>query len=126
MVAAMQAYFVALMNGLLHDANDVDVYFFRSEDAGGGTDFWGDTSRTSVTLVDGPPGLALCAQLRDKDAGCGGYTDHFESALCGQQSYAHDGHTGSEDSQDVTFWMVWRPGAAPVCQTYMVKLRGRE
>ncbi len=116
----------ATRQGTLHNESDIDLYFVRTEDAGGGCDFFGDSATASVELVDGPPGLALCASIRDEDTGCGGYTSFFDENLCGQNSYERDGSWLADDNQELTAWVLWRPDAAPSCGTYTLKFRGSD
>ncbi len=112
--------------GTLHSAEDIDLYFVRTEDAGGGCDFFEDSARTRVELVDAPPGLALCAVIQNPGNGCGGYTTQFDPRVCGQSMYMHDGSWGSGDSRELTSWVLWRPQAAPSCGTYTLRFRGED
>ncbi len=113
--------------GVLQSATDVDVYYFHNRDSGCIEDFFtGDSSESRVTLLDGPPGLALCARIRSNGSGCGDYTTVFDPSVCGQTQYRKGNTYGSDDSRDTTFWLLWRPGAAPVCQPYAVQISGRD
>jgi hypothetical protein len=115
------------MEGTLHSADDMDLFFMRTEDTWGAfCDTFGDSARTSVELQSGPPGLVLCAVIRDVDTGCGGYTNTFDPSVCGQGKYEHDGSYGSEDARDLTAWVMWHPDASPSCGTYTLKFRGED
>jgi hypothetical protein len=113
------------VTGVLAGLNDVDLYYGRTYDGSCTDDWFSDSAATSVTLVDGPPGLALCAQIRSSGSGCGGYTLAFDATVCGQPKYARGGSVGAEDGRALTAWVLWRPGAAPSCAAYRLKFRGR-
>ena len=116
-----------VVQGTLHTAEDTDLFFARTEDTWAAfCDTFGDSSESSVELVDGPPGLVLCAVIREVESGCGGYTNYFDPGLCGSTRYSHDGSYGTEDSKDITAWVMWHPDAAPSCGTYTVKFRGED
>ena len=116
-----------MVTGTLHHQDDVDLFFVKTDDAGNAIcDTLGDTSETSVELVDGPPGLSLCARIRDPETGCGGYTHHFDASVCGQTKYRHSGSYGSSDDKELTAWVLWKPSASPVCGEYTLRFRGEE
>lgn len=111
----------------LAEKSDVDVYFFRTEDASGVfCDTFGDSSETRVELVSAPPGVALCVRVGAPDDVCGGYTSAFDAQYCGQSAYVTPSSWGSNDSHTVTVWVLWRPEAQPVCGNYTVKFRGKK
>ena len=116
-----------MQSGTLHHESDIDLFFFSSDDAGDiGCEAFNDSSRTSVELMDAPEGLVLCAIIRDRDTGCGGYTHYFDPNICGETSYSWDGSWFSNDSRDLTAWVLWHPDASPSCGTYTLKFRGEE
>jgi hypothetical protein len=116
-----------IITGNLHDKDDRDLYFMRSDDAGDTfCDSFGDSSRTSVQLVSGPPGLVLCARIRDAETGCGGYTQNYDPSICGNTVYKHDGSYASNDDRDLTAWVMWHPDAEPLCAPYTLKFRGED
>lgn len=115
-----------VQSGTLHDAGDVDLYFVRTEDTSSFCDFFYDSAQTSVELVGGPPGLALCAVIQEWGNGCGGYTSAFDPSVCGAPRYAYVSGWGGEDSRELTAWVVWRPDASPSCGTYTLRFRGEE
>jgi hypothetical protein len=110
--------------GTVHEG-DIDLYFARSEDGSGFCDFFSDSSATSVSLRSGSDNLALCAVIRAGGAGCGAYTHAYDPDLCGSRSYQHVGSWGGEDSRDVTAWVMRKPGAPLVCESYSLVFRGR-
>lgn len=113
--------------GNLHDKEDIDLYFIRvKDDSRAGCDVFTDSSASSVELVDGPPGLILCARLRGYGSGCGGYSSIMDPAYCGETRYRYSGRWGEEDGKDITAWVMWHPDAIPVCQDYTLRFRGRK
>lgn len=117
----------AYASGILHSLDDVDLYFIHNiDESKAGCDVFDDSSQIMVELVDGPPGLALCVQIRSSGAGCGGYTSYFDPTVCGQRSYEYNGSWGPSDDRDTTAWVLWRPGAAPVCQPYSLHFSGND
>ena len=114
--------------GTLHSPEDIDVFFFSSDDASTFLvcDGFGDSSRTTVQLLSGPPGLVLCANIAETGVGCGGYTTYFDPNVCGQNKYEHDGSYGTDDDKDVTAWVMWHPDASPSCGEYTLKFRARD
>ena len=114
--------------GTLHSPEDIDVFFFSSDDASTFLicDGFGDSSKTTVQLLDGPPGLVLCANIAETGVGCGGYTTYFDENVCGQTKYEHDGSYGTDDDKDVTAWVMWHPDASPSCGEYTLKFRARD
>lgn len=115
------------MEGTLHDRDDMDLFFMRTEDTWAAfCDTFGDSSRTSVELVSAPPGLVLCAVIREVNTGCGGYTTYYDPSVCGNSKYEHDGSYGSEDARDLTAWVMWHPDASPVCGSYSLRFRGED
>ncbi len=116
-----------IMEGTLHDTDDMDLFFMRTEDTWGAfCDTFGDSARTSVELQNAPAGLVLCAVIRDANTGCGGYTNTYDPSVCGQLKYEHDGSYGSEDARDLTAWVMWHPDASPSCGSYTLKFRGED
>lgn len=112
--------------GNLHAPDDVDVYHIQAHDEGRlGCDTFSDSFAASVTLMDAPPGLVLCANIQDIDAGCGGYTTYYDPGLCGASSYKRDGGTSDDDSV-ITAWVLWAPGATPSCGSYKLKFEGKD
>lgn len=103
--------------GTLHDASDVDLYFFRAKD-NGEYDF-NDDYKAKVELLSAPPGLQLCTRFVDSGNGCGGENVR----QCGAAAYDGGGNGSGDDSQDVTVWLEWAPGANPVCGAYTIKFR---
>jgi hypothetical protein len=113
--------------GNLSSPDDIDLYYFRTEDGGGVfCDTFSDSAATKVQLVNGPPGLAMCVRIADNGTGCGGYTTFYDPALCSSTNVVQDGHAGPNDNHDNTVWLMWKPGAAPVCASYTIKFRGRD
>jgi hypothetical protein len=113
--------------GTLHSRHDVDLYFVRSHDAiAAGCDVFSDSSETEVSLTGAPAGLVLCARIRAKGTGCGGYSHVFDTLYCGAREYRHGGSYGRNDNRDMTAWVMWHPDASPVCDSYKLRFSGRK
>lgn len=108
--------------GTLHSATDVDLYFIEMRDD---TQFLNDDYGGEIVLVSGPPGLQVCANFQDNGAGCGGApTNCSTSRVRGNGQSGIFG--GSDNSEDVTVFVSWQPGAAPQCGTYTVRFDADE
>lgn len=110
--------------GTLHAADDRDVYFVHANDQ---SQWFSDDAGVEVTLVSGPPGLALCANIVKGNDGCGGYVTAFDANKCVQGNGARIRQTSNgtgDDSRDVTVTVMWHPTASPVCSEYNIRIRG--
>jgi hypothetical protein len=105
--------------GTLHDGDDVDFYYYRAVDT---SQFLSDDYRARVRLDFGPPGLQLCTRFADAGSGFGGENQRN----CGGTRHNGGGNGISDDSQDVSVWVRWAPGASPVCGTYRICLSADE
>lgn len=106
----------------LHDMSDVDLYTFRANDD---TQFLNDDYGAQVSIISAPPGLQICANFQQAGNGCGGLPTncsftrvrgHGQSGIFG----------GSDNSEDVTVWLMWAPGANPVCGNYTFRYEADE
>ncbi len=115
-----------IKTGTLHALNDVDLYYFETVDGGGFCDPFTDSAQVRVELLNAPPGLVFCVNDQQAGSGCGGYTSYYDPDICRTDKYIRDGSYGADDNRDVTVWVLWKPGSAPVCGNYQLKFRGRE
>ncbi|MDA0713225.1 MAG: hypothetical protein O2897_04475 [bacterium] len=112
--------------GTLHDVKDVDLFFVRTKDEGSlFCDIFGDSYKASVTLTSAPPGLVLCNNFQPFGTGCGGYRSNFDPNLCGKMHYEKEGAIGTNNSSDLTAWLMWHPDANPVCGEYTIVFRAQ-
>ncbi|MBI1949599.1 MAG: choice-of-anchor D domain-containing protein [Deltaproteobacteria bacterium] len=106
----------------LHDLDDVDLYFFRARDD---TQFLNDDYGAQVSLLSAPPGLQICANFQQWGAGCGGTPINCSSSRV--RGNGQSGIFGSSDnSEDVTVWLMWAQGANPVCGSYTFRYEADE
>jgi hypothetical protein len=103
----------ATFTGTLHDETDVDLFFFRARD---NSQFLTDDYGARVEVLSAPPGLRVFARFVDAGGGCGGETQRSSNLSGG-------GNGVGDDSQDVTVWVEWAPGTAPVCGSYTIRMR---
>ena len=102
--------------GTLSSENDVDLFSFRANDQ---SQFLTDDYGALVELVSGPAGLVMFARFADAGVGCGGETQRNgpSNRLGGR------GKNLNDNSEDVTVWIEWAPGASPQCGNYTVRFR---
>lgn len=106
----------------LHDMSDVDLYFFRANDD---TQFLNDDYGAQVTLTSAPPGLQICANFQQAGSGCGGLPTNCSPTRV--RGHGQSGVFGSSDnSEDITVWLMWAPGANPVCGNYTFRYEADE
>ncbi len=110
--------------GTLHAANDADLYFFRASDDG--CFLCSDHYGAEVTLT-GPPGMQLCANYQGSGNGCGGLPTNCRTVGSGPVTIRGNGQSGifgsSDNSEDVTVFVLWGANAPPVCGSYSLLMR---
>lgn len=106
----------------LHDIDDVDLYFFSASDD---TQLFDDEYGAQVSIISAPPGLQICANFQQAGNGCGG--NPTNCSFTRVRGHGQSGIFGSSDnSEDVTVWLMWAPGANPVCGTYTFRYEADE
>ena len=111
-------------NGTLHAFNDSDLYFFRAVDDG--CFFCSDNYGADVTL-SGPAGMQLCANFQSAGSGCGGLPTNCRTITSGAVTIRGNGQSGifgsSDNSEDVTVFVLWPANAPPICGGYNLFMR---
>ncbi len=106
----------------LHDIDDVDLFFFHAQDD---TQFLNDDYGAQVSLLSAPPGLQICANFQQAGNGCGGSPTNCSATRV--RGHGQSGIFGSSDnSEDVTVWLMWAQGANPVCGNYTFRYEADE
>lgn len=109
-------------DGTLHADGDIDLYFIRMSDD---TQLFDDEYGGEIVLVNGPPGLQVCANFQDNGTGCGGAPTN-----CSTTRVRGNGQSGvfgsSDNSEDVTVFVMWQPDAAPQCGNYTIRFDADE
>jgi hypothetical protein len=104
-------------SGTLHSEDDVDMYYYEANDD---TQFLDDDYGARVTLEGAPAGMIICANFQQEGSGCGGLPTN-----CSPTRVNGHGQSGvfgsSNNSEDATVWVMWAPGAAPMCGSYTVR-----
>ncbi len=103
-------------SGTLHTLADVDLYFYRAIDS---SQFLNDSYGAKVQLIGAPAGMQICANFVDDSNGCGGAPTN-----CNPLEVRGSGQSGifggNDDSESVTVFVMWAPGASPQCGSYTV------
>lgn len=107
-------------NGTLHTEDDQDVFWFFAEDVGGLGDLFGDGYDVHIDLQDAAEAVEFCLRDAEHDVqgqGCGRGDEQ-----CGKRSFEKHGSWGSDDDRDYTVRVRLRPGAAPACYSYTLRV----
>ncbi len=109
-------------SGNLHNADDVDTYFFYAVDHSNACWPWDNDGEIQVNFTSAPAGVEFCVSMidhQDSGDGCG-----MGSEQCGLRTWTFDNTScGGDDDRDVTVRVRVTPGETPGCAEYTVRFK---